>query len=168
MTNRQAALDRLNQLGISYDMEEHSAAYTIEDLDAMGLRHAGWIAKNLFLRDQKGRRHFLVTMDGHKQADLTQLGELLGAGKLSFASAQRLDKYLGLTQGEVTPLGVINDKTAAVEVVFDRALERQPKVGVHPCDNTATVYLDFADLLRVVQENGNDLCCIEIGGQANV
>ena len=167
MSNRKAALDKLDAMGISYELEEHPAAYTIEDIDSLGLAHPQWVAKNLFLRDQKGKRHFLVTLNGHKRADLTEIADHLGSGKLSFASAQRLEKYLGLVQGEVTPLGVLHDADAAVEVVFDRDLAKQPKVGVHPCDNTATLYLRFEDLLRVVEENGNDVIYLNLKGESH-
>jgi len=162
MSDRTRALERLDRLGIAYELEEHPAAFTIEELDQLRLRHPECIAKNLFLRDQKGRRHFLVTFCGHKHADLAALGQRLGCGKLSFASPRRLEQYLGLVGGEVTPLGVVNDPDAAVEVVFDRDLARQPLVGVHPCDNTATVYLAFADLRRLVEQNGNDVTLVEV------
>jgi len=162
MSDRTKALERLDKLAIPYEMEEHPAAATIEELDALGLRYPQYIAKNLFVRDQKGKRHFLITIGGHKQADLRKLGEMLGSGKLSFCSAERLQKYLGLVQGEVTPLGVVNDPGCAVEVVFDKDLEKQPVVGVHPCDNTATVYLKFADLHKLVWQNGNDIIMVEV------
>ena len=161
MSDRTKALERLDKLAIPYEMEEHPAAATIEELDALGLKYPEYIAKNLFVRDQKGKRHFLITIVGHKQADLRLLGEKLGSGKLSFCSAERLQKYLGLVQGEVTPLGVVNDPGCAVEVVFDKDLEKQPVVGVHPCDNTATLYLKFADLHKLVWQNGNDITMVE-------
>ena len=162
MSDRTKALQRLDKLSIAYEMEEHPAAATIEELDQLGLKHPECIAKNLFVRDQKGKRHFLITISGHKHADLRQLGEKLGSGKLSFCSAERLQKYLGLVQGEVSPLGVVNDTGCAVEVVFDKDLEKQPVVGVHPCDNTATVYLKFADLHKLVWQNGNDIIMVEV------
>ena len=126
-------------------------------MDALGLTAKGEVCKNLFLRDAKGRRHFLVVVPGEARADLRALAAQLESSKLSFASAERLEKYLGLKQGEVTPLGVLNDADAAVEVVFDRGLERFPCLGVHPNDNTATVWLSLADILRVVEGNGNEI-----------
>lgn len=94
---------------------------------------------------------------GRRAPTLRALAAQLESSKLSFASAERLEKYLGLKQGEVTPLGVLNDADAAVEVVFDRGLERFPCLGVHPNDNTATVWLSLADILRVVEGNGNEI-----------
>lgn len=157
MTEREKVFARLEELGVSYEVTEHPAVFTIGEMDALGLTAKGEVCKNLFLRDAKGRRHFLVVVPGEARADLRALAAQLESSKLSFASAERLEKYLGLKQGEVTPLGVLNDADAAVEVVFDRGLERFPCLGVHPNDNTATVWLSLADILRVVERNGNEI-----------
>ena len=157
MTEREKVFARLEELGVSYEVTEHPAVVTIGEMDALGLTAKGEVCKNLFLRDAKGRRHFLVVVPGEARADLRALAAQLESSKLSFASAERLEKYLGLKQGEVTPLGVLNDADAAVEVVFDRGLERFPCLGVHPNDNTATVWLSLADILRVVEGNGNEI-----------
>lgn len=157
MTEREKVFARLEELGIPCEVTEHPAVFTIGEMDALGLTAKGEVCKNLFLRDAKGRRHFLVVVPGEARADLRALAAQLESSKLSFASAERLEKYLGLKQGEVTPLGVLNDADAAVEVVFDRGLERFPCLGVHPNDNTATVWLSLADILRVVEGNGNEI-----------
>lgn len=157
MTEREKVFARLEELGVSYEVTEHPAVFTIGEMDALGLTAKGEVCKNLFLRDAKGRRHFLVVVPGEARAALRALAAQLESSKLSFASAERLEKYLGLKQGEVTPLGVLNDADAAVEVVFDRGLERFPCLGVHPNDNTATVWLSLADILRVVEGNGNEI-----------
>ena len=157
MTEREKVFARLEELGVSYEVTEHPAVFTRGELEALGLTAKGEVCKNLFLRDAKGRRHFLVVVPGEARADLRALAAQLESSKLSFASAERLEKYLGLKQGEVTPLGVLNDADAAVEVVFDRGLERFPCLGVHPNDNTATVWLSLADILRVVEGNGNEI-----------
>ena len=157
MTEREKVFARLEELGVSYEVTEHPAVFTIGEMDALGLTAKGEVCKNLFLRDAKGRRHFLVVVPGEARADLRALAAQPESSKLSFASAERLEKYLGLKQGEVTPLGVLNDADAAVEVVFDRGLERFPCLGVHPNDNTATVWLSLADILRVVEGNGNEI-----------
>lgn len=78
------------------------------------------MVKNLFLRDAKGKRHFLVVLDKDKRADLKALQEQLSCSKLSFASEERLKKHLGLSRGSVTPLGILNDAQGMVELVFDR------------------------------------------------
>ncbi len=134
----------------------------MEDMDALGIFTKGVVPKNLFLRDAKGRRHFLVTMAGEKKVDMAGLQEKIGCTRLSFASPERLEKYLGVEQGMVSPLGVLNDREARVEVFFDSSLRGLPCVGVHPNDNTAVVWLAFADLLRAVEQNGNNVRFIDI------
>lgn len=153
--NRVRALARLDELGIPYDLSEHPAVYTIAEMDALQMEHEGEIAKNLFLRDKKGKRHFLVMLKKDKTADLALLAERIGCDKLSFASEERLGRYLGLVKGAVTPLGVVNDTEALVEVVLDADLSGCRRIGMHPCDNTATVWLEFSDVERFVRENGN-------------
>lgn len=147
----------LEEKKIAFEWVEHKAVYTIEEMQELGLESMDEIAKNLFLRDQKGKRHFLVVIRGDKQANLKELGEKLGSGKLSFASEERLEKYLKLKKGAVTPLGVLNDDTCAVEIYFDEDFLGMEKIGVHPNDNTASVYLKPEALLALIREHGNRL-----------
>lgn len=147
----------LEEKGIPFEWVEHKAVYTIEEMQELGLEDMEDIAKNLFLRDQKGKRHFLIVIRADKQANLKKLGERLGIGKLSFASEERLEKYMKLKKGAVTPLGVLNDENCAVEVFLDEDFLKMKKIGVHPNENTASVYLATEDLLRIIREHGNPL-----------
>ena len=147
----------LEEKGIPFEWVEHKAVYTIEEMQELGLEDMEDIAKNLFLRDQKGKRHFLIVIRADKQANLKELGERLGIGKLSFASEERLEKYMKLKKGAVTPLGVLNDENCAVEVFLDEDFLKMKKIGVHPNENTASVYLATEDLLRIIREHGNPL-----------
>ena len=155
MSNQERVFQRLNELKIEYRLTNHQAVFTIEDINKLSVSKEGNIPKNLFLRDSKGKRHFLVVMDQHKKVNLKELQDQLACSRLGFASENRLAKYLGLTKGAVTPLGVINDKEAIVEVVFDMDLIGEKKLGVHPNDNTATVWLSYSDLKKVIENNGN-------------
>lgn len=161
MDKKTETLQWLDQNCVVYEVLEHPAVYTIEEMDKLGIQEKGHIWKNLFLRDAKGKRHFLVSLDGHKSVDLDRLGALLGT-KLSFASEERLQKYLNLSKGAVTPLGVLYDTAAAVEVILDQDLEGKEPIGLHPCDNTATVFLRYADILRLIKQNGNKLSVIAL------
>lgn len=145
----------LDAAGISYERVDHPAAYTMEDLEQMDLPHKDAIAKNLFLRDSSGKHHFLVVVDGHRQVDLKALKVLIGSSRLSFASDERLEKYLGLTPGSVTALGILNDKEGAVKVIFDEALKQKDIIGVHPNINTAMLYLKLDDLVRFLTDHGH-------------
>ncbi|HEX3000649.1 MAG TPA: prolyl-tRNA synthetase associated domain-containing protein, partial [Armatimonadota bacterium] len=122
----------------------------------------GEICKNLFLRDAKGRNHYLVLIPGHKQADLSLISEKLGSSKLGFASEERLMRYLGLTRGAVTPFGLINDTEKAVTVVLDLELAKRQRLGFHPNVNTATVFLSYADLMRFFEACGNPVVVFDM------
>lgn len=147
----------LKEKGIPFHWVEHKAVYTIEEMEELGLEKMEETAKNLFLRDQKGKCHFLVVIRADKQVNLKELGEKLGGVRLSFASEERLEKYLGLKKGAVTPLGILNDTACAVKVFLDKDFLEKEEIGVHPNDNTASVYLKTADLMQMIKEHGNSL-----------
>ena len=113
--------------------------------------------KNLFLRNQKGTRHYLVIVHYQKRADLRTVAEQIGDGKLSFASPERLLAHLGVTPGSVSPFGLINDADHAVRVVIDQELRSADRISFHPNINTATIVLAFADFLRFLESCGNSV-----------
>lgn len=162
MNPRQAVLTRLDQLGIPFAITEHPPVFTIEQMEALGITDRGEVCKNLFLRDDRGKRHFLVTLQKDKRADLALLREQLGTSRLGFASEGRLRRYLDLGQGEVTPLGLLNDTDSQVVMVLDKDLLPCDRLGVHPNENTATVWLSCADLIRFVQACGNPIRYVEL------
>ena len=90
-----------------------------------------------------------MVLDKDKRADLKALQEQLSCSKLSFASEERLKKHLGLSRGSVTPLGILNDAQGMVELVFDRDLIGRRRLGVHPNENTATIWISFDNLKKI-------------------
>lgn len=163
MDDRQAKVfKKLHDLGIEYQLINHPAAFTVEEMDRLNLNQYGTGCKNLFLRDAKGKRHFLVVMEKDKKADIKSIQEQLGCTRLGFASEDRLFKYLQLRKGEVTPMGIINDFEATVEVVLDHDLAGKDKLGVHPNDNTATIWISFDALKKVIEHNGNTIHYVSI------
>lgn len=162
MTEKEKVYARLAELGISYTKKDHPAMYTIEEIVAAGIDPDGATAKNLFLRNDSGKQHYLVTICGEKNADLKEVRKQLGSSRLSFASEERLMKCFGVHKGSVSPMGVLNDADASVIVAFDEDLFKQPIIGVHPNDNTATVYLSPEDMAEIVRKNGNRLLLIHI------
>lgn len=161
MSKKEEVCALLDEKGVAYKIVEHEAAFTIEDMERLGVCSHGNVCKNLFLRDGKGKRHFLVCIHKDKTADLKKLGEKIGA-RLSFASEERLARYLNLTKSSVTPLGVLYDKSVAVEVIFDSDFKNEKNIGVHPCENTATLFLDFSDLESLVREHGNSVAYLSL------
>jgi len=159
---QEKVLKILHDLHIEYQLINHPAAFTVEDMDKMDMNRYGDGCKNLFLRDAKGRRHFLVVLHKDKSADLKSIQEQLGCTRLGFASEERLFKYLRLHKGEVTPLGIINDPDAFVEVVLDNDLIGKNKLGVHPNDNTATIWISFDALKKIIEQNGNIIHFVNI------
>lgn len=163
MGQKEKIYELLERAGIHYERIEHPAVYTIDEMDALEVfKDIPWVAKNLFLRDEKGRRHFLMVVDKDRKVDLKAIRAKLGTSNLSFASEERLMKHLQLTKGSVTPLGIFNDEERKVEVVFDRSLEGRECIGVHPNDNTATILLSYADLYHVIQTHGNQIYVIDL------
>ena len=146
----------LDQAGIAYELYEHEAVFTVEQARAANIPHPELGAKNLFLRDDKHRAYYLVTLPDEKVISVRRIQERLGSRRLSFASERDLRSMLGLTPGSVTPLGALNDAEGRVEVVLDQALVDAGRVTVHPCDNAATVLLATTDLVGLLREHGHD------------
>ena len=120
-------------------------------------------AKNLFVRDDKKRNYYLITVKGDKRVALKEFRKATQTRPLSFASEEYLMKLLGLTAGSVTPLGVLNDEERKVTVFLDRDFfEESGLIGVHPNDNTATVWLKAEDLVRLIGEHGNRIHVVPI------
>lgn len=145
----------LTQNKIIFKIMEHPAVFTMQEMDDLGITKTGQVCKNLFLRNSKGKLHFLVCLPEEKQVNLKELGILLDNEKLSFASENRLQKYLGVTHGCVSPLGVLNDDSNSVKVILDAELLSWDMIGVHPNDNTATIWLYPKDLLTLLKKSGN-------------
>ena len=162
MYGKAETLELLDREGIAYELYEHVAVYTVAEATAAGIPHRELGAKNLFLRDNKHRAHYLVCLPDEKNVSLREIQERLGSRRLSFASAQDLRAMLGLIKGAVTPLGVLNDTERRVEVVLDQALVDVGRLTVHPCDNTATVLLATADLIALLCRHGHDVRVVDL------
>lgn len=151
---RLEVLDMLADLSISHDVIDHPAAHTVEEMDDLALPDTDQIAKNLFLRDDKKQHYYLVSVQKDKTVNLKALRSLLGTRPLSFASEEELFAYLGLKKGAVTPFGLLNDEEQKACFVLDQDLLLLPRIGVHPIENTATVWLPPGDLVRIMESRG--------------
>jgi len=146
---------RLDELGIAYERHEHPPVATVDEAEAHWAGIEATHCKNLFLRNQKGNRHYLVVLMHSKKADLRKVADQVGDGKLSFASPERLLTHLGLTPGSVSPFGLINDRDHAVRVVLDRDLRSATRVSFHPNINTATYVISAVDFEKFLAACGN-------------
>lgn len=156
----QKVYEVLKNLAIEYQRHEHPPVYTVEEANKYWNGIEGAHAKNLFLRNNKGNRHYLVVLEETKSADLKGLSDKLGSGKLSFASERRLAEHLGLETGAVSPFGLINDEQKAVIAVIDGDLAKFDKVNFHPNVNTATITVAYSDFDKFLKYCGNEVVMI--------
>ncbi len=152
----------LDELRIPYEYLEHPPAPTIEIAKQYWAGHDARHCKNLFFRNHKGNRHYLVLLDCDQNMDIHAIEKQLHQGKLSFASEPRLMKYLGVQPGSVTPFGLINDTEHHVHVFIDKKLQEAEKLSFHPCVNTASLILPRVDFLRYLDYVQNEYEWIEL------
>ena len=151
----------LNDENIDYRIIKHKRVYTIEEIKDINLDKEGLIPKNIFLRNANGKVHYLVTCHPDKKVDIKSLASNLNSTRLSFASPERLKKYLNVEKGSVSPLGFIYDENIAVIFVFDNELINKT-IGVHPNRNDYTIFIKFNDLVKSIEEHGNEIVYLDI------
>ena len=153
----------LTDHAIPYERHDHAAVFTCGAAEK-DLRSdlAGAHTKNLFLRDKKGKRHFLVTVGYDKNVDLGSLKEQLNTTKLGFGSADRLKDHLGVEPGSVSLLGLVNDPDHRVEVVIDEAVWNADAVLCHPLINTATLVIPHHGLETFLQATGHEVQVMDV------
>lgn len=158
----QEVINLLNNKNIKYKLIEHEEVHTIEDMKKLKLLDEGYVCKNLFVRNANGKIHYLISCHHTKNIDMKDLANKIGSTRLSFASSERLAKYLKLENGYVSPFGVINDDSKSVIFVFDEELKDKKDVGFHPNTNKATIYLDFNEIEKIIKEHGNEIMYIKL------
>lgn len=157
-----AALAALDRLGIRYVRHDHPPVFTVDEAVTHWRGIDAAHCKNLFLRNKKGNRHYLVVAEHSTPVDLQRVAEIVGDDRLSFGSPERLQRYLGLTPGSVSPLGLINDVAREVRVVVDASLRERPLVGFHPNVNTATVVMSTGDFVRFLESCGQTVSWVRL------
>jgi Ala-tRNA(Pro) deacylase len=145
----------LDSLGIRYHRYDHAPVFTCEEADAAVPNHAAVQTKNLFLRDKRGKRHILLVTSCEKAVDIKRFAEQVDADRLSFGSPERLEKYLGVTPGSVTVLGLMNDTGHGVELCVDADVWRTPEWRCHPLINSVTLILSRESIERFVAHTGH-------------
>jgi len=157
-----ALLQYLKQLSIQYEYHEHVAVFTSEQARRLIPPLAGASAKNLFLRDRKGHRHFLLSLPDSKALDIKSLAVSLGLSGLSLASPERLLKYLGISPGAVSLMALVNDPEGRVEVLVDKDLWEADFLQCHPLVNTATLVISLQDIKRFIASTGHNVRLVKI------
>lgn len=148
---------------IRHEITEHEAVYNMEELARVQLPYPDRDAKNLFVRDDKRRQYYLITVRGDKRVNLKDFRRKQGTKPLTFASPEELQAILGLIPGAVTPFGLLNDQDCRVHFYIDRDFwQGSGLIGVHPNDNTATVWLQAEDLAALLREHGNPVDIVEL------
>lgn len=155
MRGQQQVYDYLERQGIKFDYYEHPEAPTIEIASQFYRGEGTVLCKNLFFRNHKGNKHYLVIMDARHNMDIHEIEHRLHQGKLSFASPERMMKYLGVRPGSVSLFTLVNDVNHEVILFVDKGLLSAEKVSFHPNDNTASLVISCEDMMRFIKSTGN-------------
>ena len=155
MSNREIVFNYLNGEKIAFEWYEHPEAPTADIAKQYWRDDGSAQCKNLFLRNHKGDCHYLVVFDANTNLPIHDLEKRLKQGKLSFASEQRMERYLGLKPGSVSPFGLINDTDNHVYLFIDKSLQNAESLSFHPNDNTATVVISQLEFMRFLRGCGN-------------
>ena len=155
MSKRAGVISYLNDLNIPFDLYEHPPVPTVEEALPYWKDIDSAHCKNLFFRNHKGNRHYLVILDHRRQLNIRDLEQKLKQGKISFASPKRMERYLGLSAGSVSAFGIINDHDNHVHLFIDAALHSAECISFHPNENNATLVISFASFLRFLETSGN-------------
>lgn len=154
--NKQEIYEYLNDKNVWHEITEHEAVYNMQELESVELPYPDADGKNLFVRDDKKANYYLITVKGDKRVDLKEFRKTHGTRNLSFASADDLMNIMGLIPGAVSPLGILNDAELKVHFYIDKDFMNDSHlIGIHPNDNTATVWLKVEDLIDIIKEHGN-------------
>lgn len=145
----------LDLLNIKYDYYEHEPAFTIEIAKKAWASIPSTHCKNLFFRNHKGNKHYLVILEHDNKLNIKELEKKLKQGKITFASPKRLKKYLGLTGGSVSPFGLINDVNDHVHIFLDQNLKKSGKISFHPNINTASLVISYSDFEKFLNWTNN-------------
>jgi Ala-tRNA(Pro) deacylase len=145
----------LNDLSVSFEYHEHPPVATIDDAILHWKDLNCGRCKNIFFRNHKGDRHYLVILEHLRQLNIRELEQRLRQGKLTFSSDHRLLKYLGVEPGSVSPFGLINDESHHVHIFIDEKLKEYDRLAFHPNLNTASLVISRTDLIRFINHLGN-------------
>ena len=140
--------DILDSLGIEYERTDHIAAMTMEDCLEIDRVLEVIICKNLFLCNRQKTKFYLLMMPGDKIFKTKDLSSAIGSSRLSFADPSDMEKYLDITPGSVSVLGLMNDKDNHVQLLIDKPVAESHLLGCHPCVNTSSLRMKTEDVMN--------------------
>lgn len=153
----------LSENGVWHEITEHKAVYNMDEVADIDLPYPEAECKNLFVRDKKKREYYLISVKGNKRVNLKKFKEKYNTKPLGFASEEDLMNILGLIPGAVTPLGLLNDTDGKVILYLDQDFFKgEHLIGVHPNDNTATVWMKTDDLTDIIRTHGNNVVITDL------
>ena len=157
-----AVYQTLNKLNIPFDYYQHPPAPTVEEASKYWVDIEAAHCKNLFFRNHKGNRHYLVVFHYLQNLKIRDLELRLKQGKLTFASPQRMMKYLGIEPGSVSPFGLIHDKDHHVHLFIDHHLQQAERISFHPNLNTASLVISMDNFMKDLKYVGNSYEFLEL------
>ena len=160
--NKQEIYEFIKSKNIWHEITEHEAVFNMEELSKIEIPYPEYDAKNLFVRDDKKKNYYLITVKADKRVNLKAFREKNNTRNLSFASENDLMTIMNLIPGAVSPLGLLNDKEIKIKFFMDKDFMKDERIiGIHPNDNTATIWLKVDDLLDIIKEHGNQINIVE-------
>ena len=156
--NKPEIYEYIKARGVAHEITEHEAVVSMKELTSVPLPHPDRDAKNLFLLDDKKQKYYLVTVMGDKRVDVKAFRRAHGTRPLNFAPPEALEKIFKVKPGSVSPFGALNDENREVKVFLDEDFfAGSGLIGVHPNDNTATVWLSAHDLKSLLESHGTSV-----------
>lgn len=147
--------------GVRYEVTNHKPLFSMSEAPDVDLPYPECDAKNLFVRDDKRKGYYLITVKGAKRVDLKEFRKAYGLRPLTFASAEDLDAMMHLKPGSVTPLGLLEDSASKITLYLDEEFG-SGLIGIHPCDNTSTVWIKAPELVRILAERGIEVRIVRL------
>lgn len=160
-TSPEQLMAKLDDLSINYTLYHHEAVFTVEESNKVDAHISGTHCRNLFLRDKK-KKNYLLVLQNATDVDMKKLPDVIGSGRLSFGSNDRLWQYLGVRPGSVCPFAIVNDTENAVKILLDKSMMETDIVNYHPLLNTMTVGLSPADLLKFIESAGHEAHIVDL------
>lgn len=160
-TSPESLMEALKSLNIDFTLHHHEAVYTVAESEKVDAKIPGTHCRNLFLRDKK-KKNFLVVLQNATEVELKKLPDVIGSGRLSFGSDDRLWQYLGVRPGSVCPFSIINDTDHQVKIILDKSMMETDIVNYHPLLNTMTIGLKPDDLMKFIESTGHEAHIVDM------